>query len=388
VPGLRLVAHDERAYDLYYNTVANPVLWFTLHTLWDRTVAPSFDASFYEAWREGYERVNRTFAEAVVAELDNRPEAIVWFHDYHLFLAPRFVREARPGAVLGQFVHTAWPADWSVLPEPMRRELHEGLLANDVVGFHTARWAERFRRGAEDETGSCDVRVTHHPISIDPDEFDALGAGEDVRAAEAELLEGRPEQLVVRVDRADPAKNIVRGFRAFALLLDEHPEWRGRVQLLARLDPSRERVPEYAAYRSELEQAAAELESRHPGSLRLELADDFTRSLAAYRQYDVLFVNPVYDGLNLVAKEGPLLNRRHGVLVLSENAGAHEELAPWALTINPGDVEGQARALHEALTMTAPERARRADALAAHVRANGVAAWVEAELAELAAVRT
>jgi trehalose 6-phosphate synthase len=386
-PGIRLVVHDPRAYDLYYNTVANPFLWFLLHSLWDRAVAPELDDAFHAAWRDGYEAVNRSFAETVVAELDNRPDALVWFHDYHLFLAPRMVRAARPDATLGHFVHTPWPTDWSALPDALRLEVHEGLLANDVVGFHTERWAASFRRSCADVTGGCAATVVHHPISIDPAEFETLAASEAVRAVERELDEDRPEKLVVRVDRADPSKNIVRGFHAFSLLLDEHPEWCGRVRLLARLDPTRESIPEYAAYRAAIDLAVRELEQRHPGSVVVELADDFDRSLAAYKRYDVLFVNPVFDGLNLVAKEGPLLNERSGVLVLSENAGAHEELAPWVVTINPSDVEGQARALYEALTMDEPERRRRAEALAAHVRANDVGRWLEAELADLEAAR-
>jgi trehalose 6-phosphate synthase len=386
-PGVRLVVHDPRAYELFYNTIANPFLWFLLHSLWDRAVAPELDDAFHVAWRDGYEEVNRGFAAAVVAELDNRPDALVWFHDYHLFLAPGLVRAARPEATLGHFVHTPWPTDWSALPQALRREVHQGLLANDVVGFHTERWAASFRRSCVDVTGDCTARVVHHPISIDPAEFVQLAAADPVRAVERELDEDRPEKLVVRVDRADPSKNIVRGFHAFSLLLDEHPEWRGRVQLLARLDPSRESIPEYAAYRIAIDQAVRELDERHPGSVRVELADDFDRSLAAYKQYDVLFVNPVFDGLNLVAKEGPLLNERAGVLVLSENAGAHEELAQWVVTINPSDVEGQARALHEALTMDEAERRRRAEALAAHVRANDVGRWLEAALADLEAVR-
>lgn len=384
-PGVRLVVHDPSAYDLYYNTIANPFLWFLLHSLWDRAVAPELDDAFHAAWRDGYEQVNRGFADAVVAELDNRPDAVVWFHDYQLFLAPRFVRDERPDATLGHFVHTPWPTDWSALPAALRRQVHEGLLANDVVGFHTERWAASFRRSCTDIAGECSTRVVHHPISIDPDEFVTLAASDGVRTVERELEQQRPEKLIVRVDRADPSKNIVRGFHAFGLLLDEQPEWRGRVQLLARLDPSRESIPEYAAYRSAIAAAVQELEERHPGSVRLELADDFVRSLAAYKQYDVLFVNPVYDGLNLVAKEGPLLNEQAGVLVLSENAGAHEELAPWVVTINPNDVEGQAQALHEALTMDEPERRRRADALAAHVRTNDVARWLQAALADLEA---
>ena len=186
------------------------------------------------------------------------------------------------------------------------------------------------------------------------------------------LVAARPEKLIVRVDRTDPSKNIVRGFKAFGLLLDEHPEWHERVTLLALLDPSRQSIPEYIDYRAALEREADEINRRFgtPGWLPVDLRveDDFPSSIAAYKQFDVLFVNAVYDGLNLVAKEAPLVNVRDGVLVLSENAGAHEELGEWAVSVNPFDVAGQADALHEALTMADPERARRASAIREHVR--------------------
>jgi trehalose 6-phosphate synthase len=260
--------------------------------------------------------------------------------------------------------------------------LHDGLLANDVVGFHTARWARNFERSCADlgcPTG--ETLVAHHPISIDVAEFDALRESNDVLAAEAALE--RAEKLIVRVDRTDPSKNIARGFRAFGILLDEHPEWRGRVKLLARLDPSRETIPEYVRYRAAIEAEAAAVTDRYPGALEVQVADNFPQSVAAYKQYDVLLVNAVYDGMNLVAKEGPLVNARDGVLVLSENAGAHEELGDWALTVNPFDVWGQAEALHTALTMDAVERRRRAEAIKAQVRENDVTKWVEALLADL-----
>jgi trehalose 6-phosphate synthase len=380
--GVVLVAHDPHAYDLYYNVVANPMLWFIQHALWGPAFSPVVDRELHEAWRDGYETVNRAFADAVVAQLDDRPKATVFFHDYHLYLAPRMVREARPDATLAHFVHIPWPVDWTTLPLELRRAVHDGLLANDVVGFHTERWARNFERSCADlgcETGR--TLVTHHPISIDPAEFDALGESEAVLAAEAAL--DRPEKLIVRVDRTDPSKNIARGFRAFGILLDEHPEWRGRVKLLARLDPSRETIPEYVRYRETIEAEAAAVTARYPGSLELQVADDFPKSVAAYKQYDVLLVNAVYDGLNLVAKEGPLVNVRDGVLVLSENAGAHDELGEWAVTVNPFDVWGQAEALHAALTMEAGERRRRAGAIEAQVREHDVARWIAGLLADL-----
>ena len=205
--------------------------------------------------------------------------------------------------------------------------------------------------------------------------------------AERALVAERPEKLIVRVDRTDPSKNIVRGFKAFRLLLDEHREWHGRVTMLALLDPSRQSIPEYVDYLAAVEREANEINDRYgtPDWLPvdLEVADNFPRSVAAYKQFDVLFVNPVYDGLNLVAKEAPLVNTRDGVLVLSENAGAHEELGAWALSVNPFDVAGQADALLAALTMDEHERARRAEAISDHVRANDVNGWLEALLADI-----
>jgi trehalose 6-phosphate synthase len=377
-----LLAHDPAAYEKYYNVIANPLLWFVQHSLWGLATRPNIDRSIHEAWWNGYVRINKTFAEAVVAKLDDSPDAVVFFQDYHLYLAPRFVREARPDALLGHFVHIPWPADWSMLPAAWRSAIRDGLLANDVVGFHTARWADAFREGGD--TGT--TLVTQHPISVDVDEFDALRVDSHVLELEAELVRARPEKLILRVDRTDPSKNAVRGFRAFGLFLEEHPEWRGRVSMLALLDPSRQAIPEYVEYLTAVEQAAGALNARF-GTDRwlpvdLRVADDFHRSVAAYKQFDVLLVNAVYDGLNLVAKEAPLVNARDGVLILSENAGAHEELGSWAVSVNPFDIAGQADALHRALTMDPGDRATRAAAIRDHVRGNDVSAWLEALLAD------
>jgi trehalose 6-phosphate synthase len=383
-----LVAHDPAAYEAYYSTIANPLLWFAQHALWPLGTAPELDVASYRAWEDGYVRVNRSFADAVVAVVDNKPEATVLFHDYHLYLAPAFVRAARPDATLAHFVHIPWPTDWSVLPVAWRVAVHEGLLANDVVSFHTERWARNFLRSCDDVLGpGARPRVSHHAISIDTSEFDRLAASDEVLEREEGISAMRREKLIVRVDRTDPSKNVVRGFRAFELLLELHEEWRGRVSMLALLDPSREAIPEYAAYREAIDSAARAVNDRFGGGdwlpVDLRIADDFPQSVAAYKQYDVLFVNAVYDGLNLVAKEGPLVNTRDGVLVLSENTGAHAELGAWTVDVNPFDVLGQAEALHTALALPPSERRRRAEALRAHVRTNDVAAWLRGLLGDV-----
>jgi trehalose 6-phosphate synthase len=399
---LRLVEHEPQAYDWFYNVVSNPILWFIQHQLWDLKEAPNLDHAVHHAWEEGYVAVNRTFADAVLDELEQAPDATVFFHDYHLYVAPRLVRDARPDARLQHFVHIPWPpADyWHVLPLGARQRIHEGILANDAIGFHSFRWRRSFLRCCEDFVGARSdfaggvveyegrrVRVTANPISVDTREFEELAESERVLEAERALAPRRPEQLILRVDRTDPSKNIVRGFRAFELLLDEHPELQWKVGMLALLDPSRQDIPEYAEYLGAIQREARRVNDRYvptgwtPIDLRVE--DDFAASVAAYKQYDVLLVNAIFDGLNLIAKEAPLVNTRDGVLVLSENTGAHDELGEFALTINPFDVAGQAEALYEALRMSAEERRRRIDGIRARVREHDLAAWLDVELEAL-----
>ena len=404
---LRLVAHDPAVYDRFYNVFANPTLWFVQHYLWGLGSAPEFGPELHEAWSDGYVPVNEALAEAALEELDREPDAEVLFHDYHLYLAPGLVRAARPEAVTSHFVHIPWPEPdyWHALPPELRAAVHEGLLANDVVGFHTDRWRQAFLLAAERllgarvdrQAGTVEhrgrtTRVVARPISVDPDEFDRLREDPAVLEREAALEARRPEQLVLRVDRTDPSKNVVRGFHAFALLLERHPELHGRVGMAAMLAPSRQDIPEYAEYAAAVETAASEVNERFGRSgwlpVELDIADDFPRSIAGYKQFDVLFVNPVFDGLNLVAKEAFLVNERDGVLVLSENAGVHEELGKWALTVNPFDVSGQADALYAALTLDPAERWRRARAIDEHVRTHDIRAWIAAQLADLDAVRS
>jgi trehalose 6-phosphate synthase len=385
---LRLIAHEPAVFDRYYNVVSNGTLWFLQHYLWGLADAPDLGPAFREAWEEGYVPANEAFADAVCAELAHDPNALVWFHDYHLYRAPSFVRERAPEARLMHFIHIPWAeADyWHVLPEDVRRAVYEGLCANDVVGLHTLRWRRSFLQGCEAITGiACpESKVVARPIAIDPDEFDALKTREDVVFEEQALAAARPEVLILRVDRTEPAKNIVRGFRAYALLLERHPELVGRVGMLALLDPSRQDVPEYAAYRLAIEREAVAVRERFGDSaLELRIADNFVQSVAAYKQFDVLFVNPIFDGMNLIAKEGPLVNERNGVLVLSENAGAHEALCEWALTVNPFDLESQAGALYRAVTMTADERRRRREGIVGYVRTHDLEAWTSGLLDDL-----
>ena len=381
---LRLIDHPPAAYDRYYNVIANPVLWFVQHGLWALRRDP--DGDLEDAWDEGYVTVNRAFADAVVEELAREPHAAVLFHDYHLYLAPAFVRARCPEAALGHFTHIPWVGaeEWSVLPERIVRAVHEGLLATDVTGFHTQRWRRAFLDSCR-ALGLAPVeeRVNAHPISIDPDEFAALARSDAVLARERELEARRPERLILRVDRTDPSKNVPRGLEAFGLLLERRPDLRGRVGMLALLDASRQEIPEYVEELRRIEAAAAVVEASHPGALTLSIADDFPASIAAYKQFDVLLVNAVMDGLNLVAKEAPVVNERAGAVVLSVNAGAFEELGSWVVPVDPFDVGATAAALEDALALGEDERRLRQESIRAHVRAHDLEAWIDAQLADL-----
>jgi trehalose 6-phosphate synthase len=399
---LRLIDHEPAAFDRFYNVFSNPLLWFLQHYLWELAYTPAVDNGIYGAWQEGYVGVNRAFADVVLAELEHEPDATVFFHDYHLYLAPRFVREAAPDAALIHFVHIPWPQRdyWNILPEPMRAAIHDGLLANDIVGLHTHRWRLNFLRCASDIVGAASdfaegtatyrgrrTLVTHHAISVEAAEFEQLAESDDVLEAEAELLERRPEMLIVRVDRTDPSKNVVRGFRAFELFLDAHPELHRRVGMLALLDPSRQDIPEYSEYLGAIQREVRRVNDRFQGEgwvpIELRIEDNVVQSVAAYKQFDVLLVNAIFDGMNLVAKEAPVVNTRDGVVILSENAGAHEELGEWTLTVNPFDVYAQAEAMADALALSPDERRRRIRAIREHVREHDQAEWIGAQLADL-----
>jgi trehalose 6-phosphate synthase len=402
---VRYVEVDPDRHRMFYGEIANPLLWFVQHGLYGRASEPTITAETHHAYEAGYAEVNAQFAEAVADEVDARGgRAIVMLQDYHFYLVGEQVRRRCPQAVISHFVHIPWPSPdgWRVLPPGIRESLLRGLLGCDVVAFHTQRFARNFLACAGELLG-CEIdlramtarwdgrtiRARAYPISVDVDSVEKLAASEEV-AAHRQALARHVEdghRLVVRVDRTDPSKNIVRGFRAFGLLLDQHPELRGQVTFVASLMPSRTDVPEYADYLAQVGATVAEVNARHHAEgwqpIDLRLQEDLAFAVASYQLADVLLVNAVNDGMNLVAKEAVLANQRDGVLLLSESTGAHEELGPHALTVHPFDLQQQADAMFEALTMDADRRRRMLVAAAETVRANDVQRWLSNQLDDL-----
>jgi trehalose 6-phosphate synthase len=379
---------EENRYNLYYNVIANPLLWFLQHSMWDFIRSPNIDRSTWEAWEKGYVAVNRQYADAIAdLVLESEKDPVVMLQDYHLYLTPQFLRSRiahRKNFTLLHFIHIPWPGpeDWAILPPVMRKRILESLCSVDLLGFQTRDDALNFIRTCESNLERVHVNfkigrvwyrqhATHvrdFPISIDVDSLRVLANTEEVRIGREQLEEQVGERkLIVRVDRTEPSKNIARGFQAFSEMLDLHPEHLEQVQFLALFVPSRLGVEEYQNYLDEIMAAAGRVNAKYGSSswepVRVLVGEDYARAIAALQMYDVLLVNPIADGMNLVAKEGPIVNKKMGVVVLSEKAGARQQLEPGATIISPCDIYATAEALHQGLTMSPERRRERSDRL-------------------------
>ncbi len=405
---VRSLTFSPDEFDGYYNYVSNGVLWFLHHYLWDAVRAPVWRADTQLAW-EHYVAVNATFAAALAEEAE-RTEGTPAFliQDYHLSLVPAFLRDLVPEALISHFSHTPMvgPTYIRILPTQIRRALLRGLLGADVLGFHSQAWAQNFLESARAipearvDFGRSrilmdgrEILVKEHPMSIEVAPMRELAnAPHVVRRREEIEATGGDGALILRVDRMELTKNILRGFLAFETFLQRYPEWKGRVRFLSLLSPSRTELPEYRSYTedclAEAERINRELGTASWTPIEIVYQEDYDGAVAAYTAYDVLMVNPVIDGLNLVSMEGPVVNRRHGVLLLSRNAGAYSRLRKYAIGVNPYDIDEQAEALHRALTMPEEEKTQRARGLSRLVRSNPPSRWIGHQLRDLERVGT
>ncbi len=400
----RLVVLPPRVYQQHYNVFSNPLLWFLQHKLWGLVARPGLEKAMLRAWHEGYVPANRAFAEAIVEGASGNPAPVIMLHDYHLYLAPGYLRARLPRALLHHFVHIPWPAPgyWQPLPPALRQAICTGLVANDVVGFQTQRSAHNFLRtcrsflpGAkvDEDRGTVALWPGHHahvrvyPISVDVAGLRRMAASLEVRAYRDLLASRCGEHTIVRVDRLDPSKNVALGFRAFDLLLRRHPELEGRVKFIAFLVPSRTAIPEYQRYTQETFGLVAAINSAYGRNgwkpVELFYENNYAQAIAGLQVYDALLVNSLADGMNLVAKEGPIVNRRDGTLVLSQEAGAHEQLHVGAVSIPPADVESTAAALALALNLPPTERKWRVDRLRSAIEQYDLHDWVDRQIEDL-----
>ncbi len=394
-----LIDFDAETYRRYYDVVSNRMLWFANHCLWDELHVKSFGDDEVAAWDEAYEPVNRRFAEHV-AELGD-PSWLVLFQDYHFSLAPKILRELSPDQTIFHFTHSSFcgPNGLDRLPHPLPRRVIEGMLGADLVGFHVSDWVQGFlascrKIGADVDHDeglvTYDGRrswVREYPIPIAAEDLRRRSNDPNAVRWKDRFLHELEGRVVVRADRVEPSKNIVRGFEAFGQVLDRREDLRD-TKFVACLYPSRQSMPEYRRYAEEVEASVNRVNERYPGSIIFYNEDDFDRTLGAYRVYDVLLVNSIMDGMNLVAKEGVALNERNGALVLSPSAGAFEELGANAIRIDaPLEVDATSRALEEALDLPLEEREKRARALRDQVDSRTPQDWIVEQLADMQAVR-
>jgi trehalose 6-phosphate synthase len=405
---VQFISPTDAQYEGYYNVISNPLLWFLQHSMWDIFREPTIDRAVWEHWEHGYVAVNKLFAEAISREISSAPRrALVMLQDYHLYLVPSFIRHnLRPKNeyTLAHFIHIPWPGteDWGVLPAKMRQSILEGLCALDLLGFQTHEDGMNFLRTCETYLPGADVSFKHQkvcfrdhatyvrdfPISIDVDGLKELARDPQVYEYYDQLTEHQGDQkTILRIDRIEPSKNIVRGFQSFNEMLDLHPEYIGKVRFLALLVPSRLEVEKYGNYLDEIMGVAGRINAKFGNTnwepIRILVGENYPRAIAGLQMYNVLLVNSIADGMNLVAKEGPILNLYNGVLVLSDRTGAFRQLESGALIVSPLDISGTAEALHHALSMPLEERQEKSQCLQQLIEKDDIANWLIKQFEEI-----
>ncbi len=402
---LRYVVSPRRTYHKYYNIFCNPLLWFLHHYMWNPPYNPNVDASVHDAWQTGYVPVNQAFAQAVVEEARQGPlPPMVMGHDYHLYLVPGYVRAEVPEAIIQHYVHVPWPAAryWQMIPSYIIRQICRSLCAADLLGFQTPQDCGSFLDTVAHFVPEAEVDynrravclqgrsayVNAYPISINVAEVQRIANSTRALEYEKRLETICGEHTIMRIDRAEPNKNIIRGFRAYELLLSRHSELQGRVKFLAFLVPSRTHIRQYQRYLEEINQTVRQINDRLGNEewepITTFVENNYTQAVAGMKLYDTLLVNTIIEGMNLVAKEGPVVNTRDGVLVLSENSGVHHQLGEGALSIAPTDVEGTMEALYQAITMSAADRKRHSSHLLSAVCREDNADWIRRQLRDIA----
>ena len=402
-PAVRFAGVPQEAYDRYYRIFANSILWSLQHHLWDTGNNPNINSGIYDAWENGYVTVNRLVADAVAEVAARGLKPVVLLQNYHLYLVAGHLPKLSPHAMLQHFIHIPWPESryWSLLPATFRTPILRSLCDTDIVGFQTHRDAHNFLYTCEYLLADTRVnyrlgtvrtakRTTYareYPISIDVEGVRATANSPEATRYLDKLTPLKGQQTILRVDRLEPSKNIIRGFRAFDTLLGRYPDLAGKVRFWAFLVPSRTELSSYRNYRDEVFALVAEINARHGHDawkpIEVFHENNYVQAIAAMTQYDVLMVNSVIDGMNLVAKEGVTVNQRDGVLILSETAGAFEELGRYALAVAATDIEGMVQTLHAALIMSRRERSRRARQLRRAVAQADLSRWVANQLGDI-----
>ncbi len=404
---LRFIKTDDEIFNRFNGKFANPLLWFIHHSMWNPPYSPCADEELHQAW-DSYLHVNTKFAEAILEDINSTDKTpIVMLQDYHIYLTPKIIRKQKPGVLMGHFVHIPFPPPeiFQQLPNHMQTEILDGMLANDVLGFHIPRYMNNFFQTirqilpialVDEVVGDilynghvCHVRT--YPISVDVETLHKRAKSENVIAKEAEVDEMIGDcMLIYRTDRADLSKNIIRGFRAYDMFLEKYPEWRGKVKFVATLMPTRQDIKIYREYTDKIKDIVKEINEKYGTPdwepVKYICRGDYDLVIALLKKYDVLMVNPILDGMNIVAKEGSIVNDNNGALILSTGAGCYEELKGGAICINPYDLRQTAEAIDLALSMDEETKSCKIQIAREAVYKNDLNKWVTDQLKDIEAV--
>jgi trehalose 6-phosphate synthase len=397
------VLSDPEQYRKYYSVISNPLLWFVQHNMWNSPYTPDIDDEIHDAWKDGYELINQLFSDKIVREANrNSKKPLIMLQDYHLYLCPVLIRKELKNIFLSQFIHIPWPqCDYfNIIPEYMRTSIMEGLLSNNLLGFHIPRYVTNFLQCADSIAEEVDyaqgtvqyngniTQVRSYPISVDYNSITDLSCAGPVCQKEHLINDIKKDMfLFYRSDRADLSKNIIRGFKAYSLFLDKHPEYKGKVKFLSTGKPTRQQIKEYDDYSLKIIEVVKKINNKHGYDgwepIESRSISDYGLCIACFKNYDCLVVNPIADGMNIVPKEASVVNEQNGVLVLSVNAGCYDELKDYSLNVNPFDITETADAFYQAVKMGEEERKKRQEGLKEIIKKRTIYHWISEQFDDI-----
>ncbi len=401
------VVVDPRRYECYYSVISNPLLWFVQHYMWNSPYTPTIDDKIHQSWKQGYKYVNHKFAEKVLEESEkNEKEPLIMLQDYHLYLCPTYIRKKLKDTFLSQFIHIPWPQSeyFSIIPEYMRKEIIEGLLSNNLLGFHLPRYVTNFIQTCEEYADEVDygngiiwhkgmaTHVKSYPISVDYEGIKELARSPGVLEKEKLIKEIKGDYfLFYRTDRIDLSKNIIRGFEAYELFLHKYPQYHGKVKFLTTGKPTRQQIREYHNYYYDVIEIIEDINVKYATDdwkpIEWIFKADYNLVVAAFKNYDCLIVNPIADGMNIVPKEASVVNECQGSVILSGKAGCFEELKEHVLAVNPYDISQTAEAYHQAIQMSENERNKRLNKLKDIVARRTIYHWISEQFEDIEKIK-
>ena len=401
---IRFVKPSRRVYHKFYNIICNPLLWFLHHYMWNTPYSPNVDSTVYDAWVSGYRQVNQSFVTEILEEIDSSSKpTLVMLHDYHLYLCAGLLREARPDVLIQHYIHVPWPESryWYLLPVTIVREICYSLCKADIVGFHTMADSRYFlstislldldadidwdNQIVVMDGHKCTIKV--YPMGINPDEVVKISESRRVREHQRALIDSATDISVVRIDRAEPSKNIVRSLKAFEILLKDRKDLQEHVTFWAFIVPSRSHIRQYQRYLEEIRQEINRINTAYRTDIWTPVVafieNNYLQAVAAMTFYDVLLVNTISEGTNLIAQEGPLVNAKNGAMVLSNTSGVYPHLKDGVIGISAADLQGTADAMGKAIELPSEDRRLKQRVLREAIGRISLANWLSKQFDDL-----